>query len=51
MRNSQFQSFAPALPVNRELHIGSDWLLVYRVDGARLAITLVRTGSHDDLLP
>ena len=35
----------------RELHINSDWLLVYRVDGDRLTITLVRTGSHDDLLP
>ena len=35
----------------RELHVDSDWLLVYRVDGARLTITLVRTGSHDDLLP
>ena len=35
----------------RELHVDSDWLLVYRMDGARLTITLVRTGSHDDLLP
>ena len=35
----------------RELHVDGDWLLVYRIDGARLVITLVRTGSHDDLLP
>ncbi|MCI1241216.1 MAG: type II toxin-antitoxin system YafQ family toxin [Bifidobacterium subtile] len=32
----------------RELHIQGDWLLVYRVDGAR--IILARTGTHDGLL-
>ena len=31
----------------RECHITSDWLLIYRVDGSILY--LVRTGSHSDL--
>lgn len=33
----------------RELHLESDWLLVYRVDDKRLILTLTRTGTHDDL--
>jgi mRNA interferase YafQ len=28
----------------RELHIEGDWLLVYRIDGKRLVLTLARTG-------
>ena len=31
----------------REVHIESDWLLIYRVSGKKLH--LVRTGSHSDL--
>ena len=31
----------------RELHLESDWLLIYRVDGTELH--LVRTGTHADL--
>jgi mRNA interferase YafQ len=34
----------------RELHIEGDWLLVYRIDGKQLVLTLVRTGSHDEAL-
>lgn len=33
----------------RECHIQPDWLLVYRIDGERLILTLIRTGSHSDL--
>lgn len=33
----------------RECHITPDWLLVYRVDNAQLALILTRTGSHSDL--
>jgi mRNA interferase YafQ len=32
----------------RELHVQADWLLLYTFDGD--ALTIVRTGSHDDLL-
>ena len=31
----------------RELHLESDWLLIYRVEGTELH--LVRTGTHADL--
>ncbi|WEV75615.1 type II toxin-antitoxin system YafQ family toxin [Bifidobacterium sp. ESL0800] len=34
----------------RELHIATDWLLIYRIDGTELLITMMRTGSHDELL-
>ncbi|WEV58617.1 type II toxin-antitoxin system YafQ family toxin [Bifidobacterium sp. ESL0728] len=34
----------------RELHIAADWLLIYRVEGHILLITMMRTGSHDELL-
>ena len=33
----------------RECHIQPDWLLVYRLDGDVLLLTLTRTGSHSDL--
>ena len=33
----------------RELHISSDWLLVYRFLNNHLELLLVDTGSHDDL--
>lgn len=33
----------------RECHIQPDWLLDYKIDGDRLVLTLVRTGSHSDL--
>lgn len=33
----------------RELHIESDWLLIYKIDNDNLILTLFRTGSHDDL--
>ena len=35
---------------HRECHIQPDWLLIYRVDGDVLVLTLARTGSHSDLL-
>lgn len=35
---------------HRECHIQSDWLLVYRVENDILVLTLVRTGTHSDLL-
>ena len=33
----------------RELHIESDWLLIYRIDHDMLQLVLTRTGSHDSL--
>ncbi|REB68300.1 type II toxin-antitoxin system RelE/ParE family toxin [Cutibacterium namnetense] len=33
----------------RELHIVSDWLLLYTIDNDN-TLTLVRTGTHDQLL-
>lgn len=33
----------------RELHIGSDWLLIYKYSNDNLILYLVRTGSHSDL--
>lgn len=35
---------------HRECHIEPDWLLIYRIDGACLVLTAVRTGTHADLL-
>lgn len=34
---------------HRECHILPDWLLVYRVEGDILVLTLSRTGTHSDL--
>ena len=34
---------------HRECHIQPDWLLVYRIDGDILVLTLARTGTHADL--
>ncbi len=34
---------------HRECHIQPDWLLVYRVEGDVLVLTLARTGTHSDL--
>lgn len=33
----------------RECHILPDWLLIYRIEGSVLVLTLVRTGTHSDL--
>ena len=33
----------------RECHVEPDWLLVYKIDGTRLLLLLVRTGTHSDL--
>ena len=33
----------------RECHILPDWLLIYRIDGDILVLTLTRTGTHSDL--
>ena len=33
----------------RELHIESDWLLIYKIEQENLVLVLVRTGSHDQL--
>jgi len=33
----------------RELHIQSDWLLVYKYSNGNLILYLVRMGSHSDL--
>lgn len=32
----------------RECHIKPDWLLIYKIEGDRLILTLVRTGSHSN---
>ena len=34
---------------HRECHILPDWLLIYRIDGDVLVLTLSRTGTHSDL--
>ena len=34
---------------HRECHILPDWLLIYRVEGDVLVLTLSRTGTHSDL--
>ncbi|MBQ8417569.1 MAG: type II toxin-antitoxin system YafQ family toxin [Phascolarctobacterium sp.] len=34
----------------RECHIESDWLLMYQIKNDVLVLSLVRTGSHSDLL-
>jgi mRNA interferase YafQ len=39
-----------ALRKFRECHITGDWLLIYEKDGANLILTLMRTGTHSDLL-
>ena len=33
----------------RECHIEPDWLLVYKIYGDRLILSLSRTGTHSDL--
>ena len=34
---------------HRECHIQPNWLLIYRIDGDVLVLTLSRTGTHSDL--
>lgn len=34
---------------HRECHILPDWLLIYRIEGDVLVLTLARTGTHSDL--
>ena len=34
----------------RECHIQPDWLLIYFIENQIVTLTLVRTGSHSDLL-
>ena len=34
---------------HRECHIQPDWLLIYRIEGDVLVLTLARTGTHADL--
>lgn len=34
---------------HRECHVQPDWLLIYRMEGDVLVLTLARTGSHSDL--
>ena len=33
----------------RECHITPDWLLIYEIDGDKLILYLINTGSHSDL--
>lgn len=35
---------------HRECHIQPDWLLIYRVEEDILVLSLIRTGSHSELL-
>ena len=37
-------------PGHRECHVKPDWLLIYKVENEVLVLTLVRTGSHSDIL-
>lgn len=34
---------------HRECHILPDWLLIYRIEGNVLVLTLSRSGTHSDL--
>lgn len=34
---------------HRECHVLPNWLLIYRVEGDVLVLTLFRTGTHSDL--
>ena len=34
---------------HRECHVLPDWLLIYRMEGDVLVLTLTRTGTHADL--
>ena len=34
---------------HRECHVLPDWLLIYRIDGDVLVLTLARTGTHSNL--
>jgi len=34
---------------HRELHIQSDWLLIYKIDEGNLILKECRTGTHSDL--
>jgi len=34
----------------RECHIQPDWLLIYHSNGGNLVLTVMRTGTHSDLL-
>ncbi len=34
---------------HRECHIQPDWLLIYRIDDSVLVLTLVRSGTHNEL--
>ena len=34
----------------RECHIQPDWLLIYFIENKIMVLTLVRTGSHSNLL-
>lgn len=34
---------------HRECHILPDWLLIYRIEGDVLVLTLARAGTHSDL--
>ena len=34
---------------HRECHILPDWLLIYRIDGDVLVLTIARTGTHSSL--
>lgn len=33
----------------RELHSEKNWLLIYFIDKEQLVLTLMRTGTHDEL--
>lgn len=33
----------------RECHITPDWLLIYKITGSSLILSLSRTGTHSDL--
>ena len=34
---------------HRECHVQPDWLLIYKIDGGQLLLTLTRTGTHSEL--
>ncbi|MFS7401650.1 type II toxin-antitoxin system YafQ family toxin [Carnobacterium maltaromaticum] len=34
----------------RELHLEKNWLLIYKIDMNKFILTMIRTGTHDEIL-
>ena len=49
LKQHRYHQLTGNLTAYRELHIASDWLLLYTIDNDN-TLTLARTGTHDQLL-